>query len=158
MSGPLTIQTANQRLTVEFTWKTDRYVHRITSDAGCEITSVDGTPEEPWPSSPPIQQLSLESIEGQLVLLGVGAAGSGHWSISVSSVVDGDDEALKFELACRSREVPDRLASTYRCEGSQLHLEARSGISEVTKAAEAVVLTANLAGDGRTRQWSYIIR
>ena len=163
MSGPLRIQTANKQLTVEFTWHVDRYVHRIISDAGCELTSVDGTPEDLWPSSPPIQQLSLESIDGQSVLLGVGAAGSGHWSISVSSVVDGEYDALKFELACRSREVPDRLASTYRhgASGSidsQLHVEARSGIAELTTAAEEVLLAVALSGDERTRQWSYLDR
>ncbi len=158
MSDPLSIQTANQRLTVEFTWKADRYVHRITSNAGCEITSVDGTPEDLWPASPPIQQLSLESIAGQPVLLGVGAAGSGHWSISVSSVVDGEDEALKFELACRSREAPGQLASTYRHESGQLRIEARSGVSEVVTVADEVRLDASLDGQERTRQWSYLVR
>jgi hypothetical protein len=152
------MQTLDKQLTAEFLWKNDRYVHRITDHAGGELTSVEGTPEQAWPASPPIQQLSLESINGEPVLLGVGAAGTGHWSISVTSVRDGDNDALKFELACRSREVPDQLASTYERVAGQMEVVAQSGVSEVLNMAGNVVLQASLTGHDRTRQWTYLVR
>lgn len=164
MTGTLSLTTAKQQLTVEFYWERDRYVHRVTNAAGEQLVSVDGTPNDAWPASPPIQQLSLEAIDGQAVLLGVGAAGSGHWSISVTSVSDGDDEAFKFELACRSRDQPVRLASTYRyqpaphgSDATTLGVQAQAGVAGVTNDAGEVQLTAELDGSERTHQWAYLV-
>lgn len=75
-----------------------------------EVNSQD----EDWPASPPIQQLSLESIHGSPTLLGVGQAGKSHWSISVEAMRIDTKPSLKFDVACRCRELPNWLGSSYQ--------------------------------------------
>ncbi|QDT07900.1 hypothetical protein K227x_63290 [Rubripirellula lacrimiformis] len=102
------------RIRVEFRWEGDRFVHRIWVDDIESCHSIDGDADTDWPPSPPIQQLSLEDINGAPVILGVGAAGRGHWSISVESEADGN--ALKFDLACRYRDEANSLGSAYQTD------------------------------------------
>ncbi len=70
--------------------------------------------DEDWPASPPIQQLSLETIGDSATLLGVGQAGKAHWSISVETASIHSRAAIKFDLACRTQRQPHWLGSTYR--------------------------------------------
>jgi len=70
--------------------------------------------DEDWPDAPPIQQLSLESINGCPALLGVGQAGKSHWSISVEPALSQSEPALRFDVACRTAIKPVWLGSTYQ--------------------------------------------
>lgn len=106
------------RLCIEFRRAGDRFTHTIrrtdasgeTADEWVEVQSGDS---DDWPASPPIQELSLESIADSDVLLGVGRAGKSHWSISVeTSEVDGE-AALRLDIACRCPAPPQWLGSTY---------------------------------------------
>ena len=76
----LTLETSNGRLRVAFHWQRDRFVQQLFVDSVEAGNSIEGDAQFAWPSSPPLQQLSLEEINGSKVILGVGAAGQGHWS------------------------------------------------------------------------------
>ncbi len=112
----LTIETPGSKagaLRVEFPRIDDRYHHRVflvrDGEPQLLLTSVEGTPEEYWPSSPPLQQLSIEDRGDLQVALAVGMAGSSHWSMSVESSLT----RLTFDYACRCREEPEWLGTTY---------------------------------------------
>jgi hypothetical protein len=92
------------RLRVRFTWRGDRYAHEICLLRGgaweCVLKSVEGTPDEAWPASPPFQSLHVAPRgEGRQVALLVGMAGKSHWSASVE--LDAAREQARFEVACR---------------------------------------------------------
>lgn len=106
-------------LQLDFRRVGDRFVQsirRIGSD-GKYLAAWDGVqqPEaELWPASPPIQELSLETIDGRDVLLGVGRAGKCHWSVSIETVEIESAAAFRFDIACRCPEPPQWLGSTYQ--------------------------------------------
>ena len=104
-------------LRVDFFWRQDRYAHRIVAvaEAGERVLleSVEGTSAEPWPTAPPLQQLSVEEpSRGAWVGLLVGMAGKSHWSMSVEPLPG--TRRIAFDVACRLRESPALLGSTYR--------------------------------------------
>ncbi len=73
--------------------------------------SVEGGDTQDWPHSPPLQQLDACPQRGQRQgLVGLGAAGTSHWSLAVESDVSG---CLSFDVACRVRTPPIFLGSTY---------------------------------------------
>jgi hypothetical protein len=103
-------------LRVVFVWQSDRFVHRIEFVDGrqswCWFNSLEGDSEEPWPSSPPLQQLSLEEPSpGNPVALLLGMAGGSHWSVSVEC--DSASTGLIFDVACRAQQCPQQLGSWY---------------------------------------------
>ena len=105
------------RLLVEFTDAGDRQGHAVFAVDGservCLLTSVEGSGEEPWPASPPLQDLHIESRgDERCVALLVGRAGGSHWSMSVEA--DPLAEWLTFDIACRLRTMPQWLGSTYQ--------------------------------------------
>ena len=73
---------------MQFVFREDRYAHEVWFDDGsawvCALQSVEDSPAEAWPASPPWQSLHLESRPDQrpLALL-VGMAGKNHWSASI---------------------------------------------------------------------------
>ncbi len=93
------------RLEARFLWRKDRFVHRlvlVTPDAESTILqSVEGTDQEDFPPSPPLQDMSVERRVGSQVALGVGMAGSAMWSLSVEAPTGTGD--LLFEWACQTR-------------------------------------------------------
>jgi len=129
------------QLAVQFTRADDRYGHRIELLLGGRPTplleSVEGSPEDDWPPSPPLQQLHTESREAtyptrlgsshagplperegvrtaQTVALLVGMAGRSHWSLGVETVAGTKESGMQFDVACRLRSAAGRLASRYR--------------------------------------------
>ncbi|OYP35445.1 hypothetical protein [Rhodopirellula sp. MGV] len=94
---------------LEFNWDGLCFVHQLV--AGNDILqSYNDLDEAAWPLSPPIQQLSVEEINDHDVALGVGCAGTSHWSLSVEPIESG----YQFEWACRTKVAPEKLLSTYR--------------------------------------------
>ncbi len=91
-----------------FRWRQDRYGHAIELDQRRVAESVDGSSVDVWPPSAPVQQLSLETLHGRSTLLGVGAAGRSHWSVSVEAVDLDGVPAFLFEWACRVKRPPGR--------------------------------------------------
>jgi hypothetical protein len=151
----LALETSDRRLRVEFHWQRDRFIQQLFVDSVEAGNSIEGDAEDAWPSSPPLQQLSLEDINGSRVILGVGAAGRGHWSISVEIDQQNDGAgAIKFELACRSKQQPPFLGSTYRLADSIVLTpsDCASQVGDDRTVASPVDL------DSQTRRWSYLLK
>jgi len=104
-------------LRVEFVWRGDRYGHVISNlEPGGSRTplleSMEGTPADEWPSSPPLQSLHRETLAGgRAALLLVGAAGRSHWSASIEAG-SGPGE-LTFDMACRTGGAATQVGSEY---------------------------------------------
>ena len=117
------------RLCIEFRRAGDRFTHTIrrtdaSGETAGEWVEVQAGDSDDWPASPPIQELSLESIAGSDVLLGVGRAGKSHWSISVeTSEVDGE-ACLHLDIACRCPAPPQWLGSTYDVKPTAINVQA----------------------------------
>ncbi len=77
------------------------------------LESVEGTELEPWPASPPMQQMVEESFApgASPVLLGVGLSGHGHWSTAIETQ---RDQLLKFDIACKNSKSSSWFGSEYR--------------------------------------------
>jgi len=104
-------------LRAEWVWTGDRWCQRIgLLDHGsfCPlITSQERAGDRPCPASPPVQEVHCATQSGRgPVLLAVGRSADGHWSISVQQ--DFDAIGLRFDVACRCVEPPDRIGSHYR--------------------------------------------
>ncbi len=148
----VTLASSDGRLKVVFQWRADRFVQSVFADGELAGTSLDGDGQTDWPASPPIQQLSLETINDASVVLGVGGAGRAHWSISVECV---DESSLKFDLACRVSGEFGQLASSYRAS-EMLTLTADDGVAEsLGDELWRISPTANQAVGTTTRRWVY---
>ena len=110
----MTLSAAGLRL--QFARSGDRFVHQVLwlDTAGNEhllLTTAEGDDTNPWPPSPPLQDLHLESRGGgATVALAVGMAGRSHWSLSVEALPAGE---LRFDVACRTIDPPGPLGSSY---------------------------------------------
>ncbi len=97
------VDAKGRGLFVRCDWAVDRYQHQIgwviDGIEHAALESREGTPDDQWPPSPPLQQLSMQMIEGNPALLGVGMAGSSHWSASFVLLQQKIVE-LVVELAC----------------------------------------------------------
>ncbi len=160
----VSLSSRDGRLRVDFHWQQDRFVHHVFRN-GTEVgASVEGDTDDSWPPSPPLQQLSLEEIDGTDVILGVGSAGRGHWSISVEPEEQGAAASIKFELACRSKLEPPFLGTTYLLDDSVVLLDAAKTDRQEDHAGDRndggsddrrrVTVLAETR-DGNTYRWTY---
>lgn len=104
-------------LRVEFLSVGDCFAHRVVAVDREELSmnlieSVEGDFHSSWPRSPILQSLNSHSDtkEAPAAML-IGAAGDGHWSLTVQQ-----SEApcgLVFDVACRVKSLPPGLTSTY---------------------------------------------
>jgi hypothetical protein len=105
-------------LRVRFAFCGDRYAHEVWLADGATwvkvLSSVEGSPSEPWPASPALQSLHLEcGQEGHPTALLVGMAGKSHYSLSAS--LDRVAKCVRFDVACRAGgERIGSLGSRYR--------------------------------------------
>lgn len=126
MSGEAVIEGGGLR--VDFTRADDRFAHVIgwlneVPGGGLEfvplLESVEGTADDNWPASPPLQSLHVEDRpDGKRLALLVGMAGRSHWSASLEF-----DPALgkaTWDVACRLHAEPAALTSTYRVVEAKL--------------------------------------
>ena len=134
-----------------FHWTADRYEHRMVTSGGVAESLCSNT-DSSWPTSPPLQQLSKESINGQDVVLGVGCAGTSHWSVSVEP----RDDGFQFDWACKTKEPPEHLGSRYSIQHPVSVLAGTHGDVSVLDDGAEIVPTEQL-GDAKTYRWSYRI-
>jgi hypothetical protein len=104
-------------LRINFHWHRDRFSHSIGFVDKERfiplLASHEGTESDPWPLSPPLQDLSVAEIEtDQRSILLVGRAGKSHWSASVETSLS--PLAIQLDVACRVYEIPQILCSSYR--------------------------------------------
>jgi hypothetical protein len=105
------------RLWVRFEKSSDRFLQSLgvgnenQMQACLQSAFID--PNAVWPADAPMQQIVLEAIGPQhaTVALGVGLCGYGHWSLAAESV---EGDRLRFDVACKTSKVPERLSSSYR--------------------------------------------
>ncbi|HWB09468.1 MAG TPA: hypothetical protein VG826_09600 [Pirellulales bacterium] len=155
----------------------DRYRHEILSTAGERqllLASVEGTDDQAWPPSPPFQEVHLRQ-DGVYAALLVGRAGRGHWSASIEP--DPSQQAILFDVACRSSGDIDWLGSSYRWFGEavapsddaqafflspdlQLHvLEGEARLGEEGKTGALSIVPRWTASRGsQTVRWRYRVR
>src|SRR6056297_1970449 len=133
-------------LQLRFSWLGDRYGHvieRISRGKGASgselitlplLASIESAPDESWPSSPPLQQLSVEPIQATSVALAVGAAGQAHWSLSVTPITGGAGQpGFLFDVAIRCANPSGSLGSDYLRLGTE---EMSGGGGESAAACE----------------------
>lgn len=122
------------RLHVRFFYRGDRYAHVISlidapgvEDSQLDVSqigrdcitplleSMEGGPDEEWPSSPPLQSLHTQQCghDGRVALL-VGMAGRSHWSAAVTLDDSPRGARVSFDMACRVHALPPLLGSRYR--------------------------------------------
>ena len=145
-----TLPHPNGQATVEFHWSNDRFDHYIRIGE-LTLRSIAGSAQDTWPASPPLQQLSLEEIESREIAFGVGLAGTSHWSVSVEPTEDG----FRFDWACRTKEPPGFLGTTYE---PNVHFEFRAGeASALNMGSAAIVVTPedSTHDSAGTARWSY---
>lgn len=119
-------------------------------DQGTEtvlLRSVEGTPNDDFPPSPPLQQMHLQEINGAPVMLAVGMAGRGHWSASImlnerTRTEDTNCLAtLVFQHAANVRGDTGWLGCTWMLEGLKKNNQSITGSSE--SAESEFSFTAN---------------
>jgi hypothetical protein len=175
--GPASLRLdgpAGSHYWLEASLRDDRWEHRLCRAAPAgespliELRSCESRPDSAWPKSPPIQQLVLEDLpDSGPTLLGVGMAGSGHWSLSIHC---DPSLGLVFDVACRiGSDLPSWLGSSYLSPlpASVLpasgYLHALTGCQlqiSPTEAADQVRLNATSlqAMPRETLRWSYCFR
>lgn len=105
-------------LRVVFFRQVDRYAHRIEcfdaarSEWIADGESLEGSPDDDWPPSPPFQQLHVEERPTGRVVLLIGMAGRTHWSAAVEAAAD--KKSITFDVAARVQTMPTRLGSAYQ--------------------------------------------
>lgn len=104
-------------LRVEFFRSADRVAHRVLFRGVPIAESIEGTPDEDWPASPPFQEVHFERVQlktrrepGDIGFL-VGMAGRSHWSASVEPR---GPASIAWEVACRLHGPPEWLGVRYR--------------------------------------------
>lgn len=159
-------------LRVHFTWQHDRFAHEISvlheGSWQPALASVEGTPHDDWPPSPPFQSLHIEEREdGRTLALLVGMAGKSHWSASVE--IDADSSSVVFDVACRLRApATGQLGSTYQTLSATaslstpltIELTHRYGPARIQAEGGRNTVVAEPAGDDcpQTVRWDYRLR
>ena len=102
------------QLRLEFAKSDDRWLNLwilVSGDNEFEImTSVEGTPEQNWPPSPPLQDVNVHELPNGSAILGVGMAGKSHWSASLAGITENPEQTqfIRCEWACLSKDEQDR--------------------------------------------------
>ena len=172
----LQIQTTNDPIGValQFIRGDDRWTHRwlIGADADrvCVMTSVEGTPADVWPASPPLQDASCHDQGAGEAILCVGMAGKSHWSAAYSveqanSAEQADPSGdivpaqagaclVKSDLACLQKETAPTawLGSSYvLAEATQVSSADSDRVTLLTETGLTMELNAISAEDFETR-------
>ncbi len=160
-------------LRVRFYWHLDRYAHEVSRriDGNWQplLTSVEGSPADDWPASPPFQSLHIEQRDdGRTLALLVGMAGKSHWSASIE-IEAGQQQpspCVSFDVACRVHDCPPGpLGSAYRRvdatagsdAGLSVELTHRYGPATLEDVAggSRVVAQPNADAGPQTIRWDY---
>jgi hypothetical protein len=163
-------------------WHVDRWHHEILwSPPGqspmARWSSREGTADDDWPPSPPMQEISFGSVDrrqGGIALL-LGRAGSSHWSAALE--LSDDPLQLVVDVACRISQSPQAIGSGYRLvcgpemeatvapfeltlrAGACLRASASTGNLNVCRGQETeVAFTPNLTAPPATIRWTYQFR
>ena len=92
----------------------DRFFHEYRLVNGGVVTtllrSVEDSADAIWPASPPLQELTRHELPDGPALLGVGMAGTSHWSVSFSAAED----HLLSDFACLTKSRTEFMGGTWK--------------------------------------------
>ncbi len=160
------VPDSNQTLILNFSQHGDRFATSVllnSSDQVLLAESIEGSADEgmaAWPRSSPLQEILPQTIDGLDLLAGIGMAGKSHWSVIVKPLLD--RPGFDFEFACRVKESPDFLGSTYRlpsrADNQSVRLRAESTDAVIQVEDEQLVIRPEIGPDiafPSTVQWQY---
>lgn len=82
----------------------DRFAHEIGMFEGNLrqriLSSLEGNPNDTWPTSPPLQQVHKQQVDSSPAILAVGMSGTSHYSTSMLIANTESSSELKIESAC----------------------------------------------------------
>ncbi len=119
-TAPATTDLTATSLLIRFFAANDRYAHQIGWQSGSQfiplLESVEGTADDAWPPSPPLQQIHSQTLPQGPVTWGLGSAGCGHWSASFARqpAPAGAAAAWLVEWALRAEKGLGWVGTTYR--------------------------------------------
>lgn len=151
-------------LRIEFIRLADRYGHVISIiELGGLVRpileSMEGSPTDDWPPSPPLQNLSIEELApGRRAALLVGMAGRSHWSASIEAVPG--QAALVLDIACRTGDRGVSPGSRYRVlspEAPQLAVIAELACTVRPEGEDLIAIVPGETGSSGTIRWKYRI-
>ncbi len=97
----------------------DRHRHDVSrSEGGGSILLRSRDTGTAWPSSPPLQQLVRQVRNGHALILGLGTAGTSHWSASFETIEEG--ATVEVQVACRLGGPASWLGTTYELVGDSV--------------------------------------
>ena len=105
-------------LLLEFALQGDRFATRLRHESSGDylFESIEGIASETdnanWPRSSPLQEVVPQTDSDGNYLAGIGRAGKGHWSVIIRPL--SDRLGFDFDFACRVKETPIWLGSSYR--------------------------------------------
>ena len=141
------VSLSSGELTVRYFKLGDRVAHAIglvRDDAFVPILeSIEGSELEPWPVSPPMQEMVEESFtpDASPVLLGVGLSGNGHWSTAVEAK---DGPLLKFDIACKNSKSSSSLGSEYRIATKYAWKPSEVSSQKITLMLDSKIILAKI--------------
>ena len=139
----------------------DRWTHYWRSSTQtCQhafLTSLEGTPDQDWPASPPLQNVSRHALEQGDALLCVGMAGKSHWSASYSIETanqSGRPKWVKSDLACLRKDNliegvsgSTFVGSTYQIDSYCRILSFSADRIEILPSTQKVIVLKAFSGD-----------
>jgi hypothetical protein len=151
-------------LRIEFQWLGDRFGHTISAvhpsgEIRPLLESIEGTPADNWPTSPPLQSLSIETLkDGRRAALLVGMAGGSHWSASIEATPCRAE--FIFDMACRHNRQPIWLGSRYLwlIDSALTGLAVTGDCVRVTHAERVTAIEpCETTGQRSTTRWRFSI-
>jgi len=136
------------------------------------LASLEGSPDDEWPPSPPLT--TVETLPGSShaqALLLLGMAGRSHWSASIR--ISEPNRSIELEVACRIKEQPAWLGSSYRTmvAGEMTGHVAQLKVEDQTVGIAAVGASVHVTREGlkiavappvgpfpQTVRWNYSVR
>ena len=156
MTDQIEIQTTARRQSIRlrFDWQEDRWAHHLIVPSELLETeimsSVEGTPDQTWPPSAPLQDVSRHALEQGEAILCVGMAGKSHWSASFSAQAHGQTCQIKADLACLQKAIAPnaQLGSTYLLDQNLSVTSTSRDRVELLLDNQDVVEIEALSGEG----------
>ncbi|MFO0922692.1 MAG: hypothetical protein U0905_09425 [Pirellulales bacterium] len=152
MNRDLELKTSKWK--VRCVYVIDRYTIEIHRYDGSQwqplLTTPLGDTTDDWPCNPPLQQISYEELgQASPAILGMGMAGTSHWSLSIH---EDRDQSLVVDVACRYSNLPRSLeltfqhaatADTFARNGDLVELSVGTHRIEFTPGADTNLHLAN---------------
>ena len=140
--------SAEVTLSAELRFQEDRFHTLISCIAKGEddpidlLKSVNGSSQDTWPPTGTLQEILPQKVEGGNLIAGIGRSGKSHWSVVISATAGG---YLEFDYACRIKEDPAWLGSTYELLRGEPIAASRERCEIVlpTRSLHLIVQTVN---------------